>query len=559
MSVDTHTIEAGIIGGSDLAVKSALITLDDGWSPYAQAELTLPVTVDVDDLLTELDCRTSPPPRVLVELDRSGLVPSSRDLNLTVRSRRIDHVRGEIVVKLASDEALLQDYALIAGALVNPGGTSVRVAVEYALNKIGASLNDEVITNLVRNPKVASATTDWSSLAGAGGTITSARITSGGPTAAVPAFYRVTATSTVPNPLYIWVASTAGGVPCSASTAYTASVWVRSNGATQVVLRTQDYNASNVSGTAYESSIVTLVANTWTRISVKFTTAATAASSRLHVESRSSMPNTRTLEVTGWRLSKSESDTVLDTTYFDGSTTDTTVYDYSWTGTTDASTSKRSRIMPDATAATTALDWPPGVSGWDYVNPMVQAANLRLWCDELRVWRLDPASTLQPGLLHISELTNATEAEDEITRDADWFDSVVIEYRSVAAGATVLEYDYAGAPGTKAKKFEYARAKPGSGAAAALLARAQGRGRVLKLEAVSDYDARPGEALLATLPDTPIQSGLVAAVKWRFPESEMAVESRGLVDTPLSAWMFLAPGVKWTDSAVGQSWLAETV
>ena len=39
---------------------------------------------------------------------------------------------------------------------------------------------------------------------------------------------------------------------------------------------------------------------------------------------------------------------------------------------------------PDATV------WKPAVTAWNYLNPMLEAASLRLWCDETGVWRLTP-------------------------------------------------------------------------------------------------------------------------------------------------------------------------
>jgi hypothetical protein len=100
---------------------------------------------------------------------------------------------------------------------------------------------------------------------------------------------------------------------------------------------------------------------------------------------------------------------------------------------------------------------------------------------------------------------------------------------------------------------------PGPGAAAALLERKRGRGRVLEVSAVSSYDTYPGRAVAITLPATAVQTGYVSAVTWDHPADEMTVKSRGLIDTPESAWMFLFSGDSWNNSPAGASWLDEEV
>ncbi|MGK9146669.1 hypothetical protein KXS11_03455 [Plantibacter flavus] len=209
-----------------------------------------------------------------------------------------------------------------------------------------------------------------------------------------------------------------------------------------------------------------------------------------------------------------------------------------------------------------SLIWNPGVSGWDYVYPLVQKAGLRLYCDEARRWKLVRATRNTEDLMVLTADHNVTSGRDKISLDDDWYDAVVITYkwRDPATATTMIAYDIAG--DYRAKNV-FAETRdvpfPGPGAADALLGRKQGRGRVLDVSAVSDYSAAPGRALAITLPGTPVQTGYTSSVTWSFPDDEMRIASRALIDTPESAWMFLPVGEKWTDSPTGASWLNEEV
>ena len=167
------------------------------------------------------------------------------------------------------------------------------------------------------------------------------------------------------------------------------------------------------------------------------------------------------------------------------------------------------------------------------------------------------------GNLRIAEGTNAVRGRDTISRQSDlWFDSVVVEYTKNmdAEGKAFSVYDSA-ASGPVVKKT---RTKvidgpyPGPGAAALLLARYEGRGRVLDLRALTDLDATPGKTLVATMPGTPVQVGILSNVTWEWSaegnSDEMNVGSRGLIDTPPTAWLFQPDGYRWDDVPTGQSW-----
>jgi len=211
-----------------------------------------------------------------------------------------------------------------------------------------------------------------------------------------------------------------------------------------------------------------------------------------------------------------------------------------------------------------ALKQAPGVSDWDFLDPLVRAAGLRLFCDEQRAWRLvDPSSYRVPGEVRVSEGTNATRGEDTISLQATrpdgspvWYTGVVVKYTwTDAAGAQQVAYDAAGTP-QKVYLIEINRPYPGPGLASARLAQATGRGRVQELEALADLNATPGMTLVSTLPATPLQTGVVSSTTWYWSAEGdrhdlMAIRSRGLTDTPATAWV-LAEGA-WQDVA-GIAW-----
>jgi len=210
----------------------------------------------------------------------------------------------------------------------------------------------------------------------------------------------------------------------------------------------------------------------------------------------------------------------------------------------------------DAPVAANATEWLPGISAWAYLSPTIEKAALRLWCDEQGRFYLTQRAPIVPGQLTLRTGTGGTltRATDTIDRDGDWYAGVCITYQwTDAAGAQQLAYDVAGSP-INALSLTRDQPYPGPGAAAQILKQSQGRGRVLDLAAVSDYRATPGQAFTATLPSTLIQTGIVSALTWRFPDAEMDVKTRGLIDTPATAWAFDPAGIRWVDIPVGIDW-----
>jgi hypothetical protein len=200
--------------------------------------------------------------------------------------------------------------------------------------------------------------------------------------------------------------------------------------------------------------------------------------------------------------------------------------------------------------------WEPGQTAYDYLEPLVQAGALRLFCDEKRDWYLVPDNYDVPGSVNLSYTETLTDAGTTISRESiEWYDAVVIKYEYVdPAGATIVEYDSAGAPGTKVLTLTYNSKFPGAGAAARVLQRAEGRGRVNSISAVNDYTVTPGISCSLTMPNADTQIGNVSAVTWELPGDTMAITTRGLLEVPSTAWIFTPSGVAWEDILPGVSW-----
>lgn len=211
----------------------------------------------------------------------------------------------------------------------------------------------------------------------------------------------------------------------------------------------------------------------------------------------------------------------------------------------------------DGTVTTDGTVWSPGVTAWDYVSPLLQAVNLRLWCDEQRRWWITEVLPTAAGALVLTPTATITELSDtmQVTGDV-WFDAVLVTYKwTDAYDLNQVAYDAAGPTSPRnVYRIEKATPYPGAGAAAGILSRAQGRGRVLDVRAVSDYSALPGQPVTIAPPDTEVQTGYVTSVAWSWPDGEMRVASRGLVDTPRESWLFVSSGVSWASIDTGVSW-----
>ena len=524
-----------------LSHKGGPLTLDDAWAPRVQGsvEVAIPDTGTLELLDTREQLRLT----VACSASYSAGSPTARTFDLAVRGRAVDHEAGTVSIDVASDEALLMDDVWIDDE-PNLDGLDHQHSLRSLINavilsRIGAALQPgsadstfyvlENATNQIVNPTFeanANAVT-------AGGNCTFVRVTTQA--------YLGTGSLQIANSavgLFAVALDTSASVgtrPVRAGDPFTFQWRTKANSVLDVWAAVRFFDASNVQVGADVAGVHVATTTTgWQLVTVAGTVPATATKALPLVFGQATSGG-HLVWVDAASLSESPD-------YFDGSTPDTLDYAYQWTSVTDGSTSTRTALVdrsPDL------LDWEPGDSAWSFVQPLVQAAGLRLFCDEQRRWFLVDPSYIAPGYLQLSVPYNLGSAVDRMSRDdPEWFDAAILIYRWLDYMAVRQErIDYYAAPGhTKTRTFVIERPYPGPGAAEYFVTRALGRGRTMRgLETLARFDTEPVQPLVVTLPSTPIQTGVVAAVTFDTSTGRMSVDSRGLTDTPANAVVFL-PG-----------------
>lgn len=185
-----------------------------------------------------------------------------------------------------------------------------------------------------------------------------------------------------------------------------------------------------------------------------------------------------------------------------------------------------------STVDAAAVIWQPGQTAWDYLNPLVKKAGLRLYCDEQRLWHLVTDTDTLPGLVELFSVGTIKSTAEVIDRNSgEWFDAVVIKYTYVnVSGQTVNTFDTAAVEGySKVKFIEYQSPYPGAGAAQRILDRALARGTQQDVTAVSNYAVTPStQCTIYITGFTPLEN-YIKSVTWNFPSDEMTIKTRQLI------------------------------
>lgn len=175
-----------------------------------------------------------------------------------------------------------------------------------------------------------------------------------------------------------------------------------------------------------------------------------------------------------------------------------------------------------------ASTWIPGQTAEEYLTPLLQAAQARLYCDEQRRWYLVRSDYEAGGSISLSYTSTITQGTDNVARDNPyWADSVVIRYEYTdSAGATTIMFDAAQTPGySKTLHLTYNTPYPGPGAAQVVLNRITNRAKNLEINAVSNYTASPGQTATIELPVTGTETATIKAVTWNYPADEMQIKA----------------------------------
>lgn len=514
----TATIDATIVNIDEGETK-----LDVAAVPYATSRVQLPLLSDA--LLAWLDPRLGTR-RVPFTAGVDGV---TRSYDLGLRTTSVDHESKKVTLDLASDEALLQDYApLTTDTGARASQTSARAVCDYVLGTIGASLEagtDDAnvtaywgVTNLIPNPSFEVNTTGWVAGFGASAltrvaTAATGRSgsfamlwTAGAGAANVHPVANATTLSITPGKWYVWEFSIYSGV---AATARATIQWYASNGAVFV---------GETLGTSFTTS--------------------TSTFQRAFVIAQAPAGATHAWPFVGTSGNAGGNGHVVDgaifyegterITYFDGSITPTG-YTVAWTGTAHNSPSTRTPIVERLPEL---FVWKPGTSAWDFVVSIITSAGLVLWCDELRKWRLQkPENRTIVTLVNVDAATSST-GQDTLSRDdrETYVTGVVVRYKwRDEDGIDREQYDSAGTT-SKVMLVDIEGAYPGPGAATAILARRQGTGRRQTVTAIVPVGTTPGMTASIKLPAAPNTVGRVASVTFDHKTGFADLGAAGLVD-----------------------------
>ncbi|WIB64365.1 carbohydrate binding domain-containing protein [Curtobacterium sp. MCBD17_040] len=533
-----------------LDVISGSVSLNETTQPYATAT----VEVAIPDMATIalMDPRTGPRITLtLSDFNERTQTLTERSFDLLVIARSVDHDAKSVTLQAVSDDQDLLNYSLVQNTTDTTNVASqhsVRQVVQNVLTRVnGATLQPgsadadfttlTALTNYVTNGNFEDSTT--SGWAGGNANLTQSTVwarsgthslsigpnsTSSGDSyasAAVTNFtagnqYTISAWHHLPTPQN---SSAAGSRP--------RSIVVVANGA----VLTQSAQAPNSAGDTRLSVTFTLPINT-TTLSIRLYNGGTSGSTITYWD-QVLMTDGTGLETDGTPLQ-----------YFDGDTADTNLYEYAWQGTNGASPSTR---VPVFDRPPESLTWSPGDSASDYLESILTAVGLRLYCDEQRRWWLADGTFQVPGLLRIATGYNLYAASDAIDSTATaidgtplFFEAAVVTYSwTNAAGNAETAYDAYALPGvtvTNTLRLTLQRAYPGPGAAQYMVTRNSGRGHSLNLTARQELSATPSMPVSVTLPNSDQQAGWISGISWDLSTNEMTVSTRGLIAYPAGSY-----------------------
>lgn len=534
MTVTAPDYTARIVGTPDIPVSlrtdSGRLSLDSARAPHVEGTVTL--SVDDPTMLVDLDPRSNR--RLKVEA-------GGRVFNLGIREVNPDRAAGTVNVQLASDEALLDDYAqLVNDPSPRAVESSLRSVCNYALSKIGAALQPGgpdanvtaywTLSNLLMNPSLEVDAANWVSV-GASSALTrvasgnapagaySLRWTVGGAASHVAPLAALTDLPAVPGRRYVfaaYVAATAGNL-------LRARVQWRNANGTVVV--------STIAGV---STVAT--ASTYHRVSI----IATAPPGTTHCVPYVSVEGGTSGQFAYVDCAMFyEGNEVVG--YFDGSTV-IAGYVCTWQDVAHKSPSTRTPIIERRPEA---LVWQAGTSALAFLHPLVQAAGLRLVCNERREWTLRTAEYRAPGVLSYRFGVNIAAADEQLSRSSEeWFDGAVFRYIWTDADGVEQERIDAWATSPTPSKIilrEVSAPYPGPGRAQYAVTRAQGRGRTVVIKpGLPTWQEAAEQPLSIVLDSTAVQTGISNRIEYDIAANEVTITSR-TTDIPAGA-IDLLPG-----------------
>lgn len=534
------------------------VSLDASRVPYVEASVT--IAVEDPELLELLDPRDNR--RIsLTATSTGGLIEETRTFNLGLRRSRPNRGESTVTLDLASDEALLADYApLNIDYTPRLLSSSLRQVTNYVLGKIGASLEPGTldadvtpywsVTNLLLNPGAEASTANWSPAGNCSLFLASAP-RSGANSCGF--------TSSAAGALALSPMLLSGKLSVSAGRDYVFSGWGRRytnlpSGQLNAVIRWVDANGNSPWADVVSTNIPLNTTN-FMRATVlgRAPVGAVAAFPFFHVTGATAAGQIGYIDDAMFH------EGVEPVLSFDGSTPAGGGYNYAWAQDTNASTSTRTPVVERALEM---LYWRAGTSGMQFLEPLLKAAGFRLVCNELREWTLRDADYRAEGNQVYRHAANIEQASEELSRDSGmWFDGAVYTYTWMDnAGIEQIRTDsYAiGANPTRVTRVDLDTPFPGPGRAQHIVERAQTRGRTITVTAIPTWREQTDQTLSVLLEGTPVQTGTAGSLIYNLSTDTITVTTR-TADTPDWAWILIPAAERWIDSPVGESWTEEVI
>ncbi|GLK17746.1 hypothetical protein [Herbiconiux flava] len=182
--------------------------------------------------------------------------------------------------------------------------------------------------------------------------------------------------------------------------------------------------------------------------------------------------------------------------------------------------------------------WSTGTTAIEYLSPILQRADLLLYCEPNGLWTLRRAAVPIAALPQAATLSGAStvvSVQERIDMDRTVTQSVLVIYEwTDSDGQRQTRYDAAQLPGQDTRRplvVRYERPFPGSGAAARILSQVARRRRAVPVDAVSDYRVSPGMQLDVIVPQVLVRCR-VRSITWTIPEDRMSITTRDVEALP---------------------------
>ncbi len=521
------------VAGLPLSIRrdgAARISFDSSRSPHVVAELECAMPDAAT--LAALDPRQSPAPRV-------SLIAGGRACDLHVREVPTERRAGTISLTLASDEALVDDWApMVDDRTPLTLQASLKAVCQYVIRKIDptavVSGPDADITaywslkNICLDPRgtdytkfkwgaqgtaptaAQANTTGISSVLGSGATTATRLSVTTAPSGWVELRREESVTQLETYSFSVAGRYDLGGTTVGTRTLQARLQWMNRDGA----------SIREDAGAAVAVADPGAGASAWTRVTLENVTAPRGAAYVRLILRVSGLIAGSTLEGTLWQIVPYRELVA----YYDGYTPNDPHYAYTWDGDPNGSTSSRT---PTVERDPDSLVIAAGVGGMTFLAPLVQAQGLRLVCDESRAWTLRNESYRAPGSLQVRQGVNLREATDKVSRDADlWYDAAVRRYRWTARDGTQRErvdsFALTATP-SRVNLLDIAAPYPGPGRAEYAVRRAQGRGREITAACAASWSAAADQEATVMLAGALTQLGATQVVELDLIQNDMTI------------------------------------